>query len=199
MKNLNYVLLFLLSSLYSPEIFYLIFCYLGILWHHMRYVIERKVYLLPYLKKYRWHHCVKMSKYGVFSVPYFPEFGLNTERYSVSLRIQSEVEKIRTRKNSVFGHFSRSARASKLTARTAFLEVLSTYSRDTVTSPIFLFLTFVPVILPLKYCTVNSWLWKSSNYIIQNFSFKYCFPWHYLNYLIIPFLKWTLIIYVLVP
>ena len=130
-----------------------------------------------------------MSKYGVFSVPYFPKFGLNTERYSVSLRIQFEVEKIRTRKNSVFGHFSRSARASKLTTRTAFLEVLSTYSRDTVTSTIFLFFTFVPVILPLKYCTVNS----------QNFSFKYCFPWHYLNYLIIPFLKWTLIIYVLVP
>ena len=28
--------------------------------------------------------------------------------YSVSLRIQSECRKIRTRKNSVFGHFSRS-------------------------------------------------------------------------------------------
>ena len=38
------------------------------------------------------------------------EYGerLNTERYSVSLRIQSEYGKIRTRKNSVFGHFSRS-------------------------------------------------------------------------------------------
>ena len=28
---------------------------------------------------------------------YFPAFGLNTERYSVSLRIQSECRKIRTR------------------------------------------------------------------------------------------------------
>ena len=50
-----------------------------------------------------------MSKYGIFSGPYFPAFGLNTERYSVSLRIQSEYGKIRTRKNSVFGHFPHSA------------------------------------------------------------------------------------------
>ena len=47
-----------------------------------------------------------MSKYGDFCGPYFP-FGLNTESYSVSLHIQSESEKIRTRKKSVFGHFSR--------------------------------------------------------------------------------------------
>ena len=50
-----------------------------------------------------------MSKYGVFSGPYFPVFGLNTEIYSVNLRIQSEYRKIWTRKNSVYGHFSRSA------------------------------------------------------------------------------------------
>ena len=41
----------------------------------------------------------KVSKCRVFSSPYFPVFGLN---------IQSEYRKIRTRKNSVFGHFSRS-------------------------------------------------------------------------------------------
>ena len=29
-------------------------------------------------------HCVKSAKYGVFSGPYFPAFGLNTERYGVS-------------------------------------------------------------------------------------------------------------------
>ena len=29
----------------------------------------------------------KVSKYGVFSGPYFPTFGLNTKRYFVSLRI----------------------------------------------------------------------------------------------------------------
>ena len=50
----------------------------------------------------------KASKHGVFSGPYFRIFGLNAEVYSVNLCIQSEYKKIRTRKNSVFGHFSRS-------------------------------------------------------------------------------------------
>ena len=50
----------------------------------------------------------KVSKYGVFSGPYFPAFWRNTERYSVSLSIQSKWGKIRTRKKSVFGHLSRS-------------------------------------------------------------------------------------------
>ena len=49
-----------------------------------------------------------MSKYGVFSGPYFPSFRLNTERYEVFLGIQPECGKIRTRINSVFGYFSRS-------------------------------------------------------------------------------------------
>ena len=52
----------------------------------------------------------KVSKYGVFSGPYFPVIGLNTEIYVVNLYIQSEYRKIRTRKNSAFGHFSRSAK-----------------------------------------------------------------------------------------
>ena len=34
-----------------------------------------------------------MVKYRVISGPYFPAFGLNTERYEVSLRIQTECEK----------------------------------------------------------------------------------------------------------
>ena len=38
----------------------------------------------------------QMCKYGV-SVLYFPAFGLNTERYRVSLCIQSECAKIRTK------------------------------------------------------------------------------------------------------
>ena len=51
----------------------------------------------------------KLSKYGVFSSPYFPAFGLNTERHGVSLHIQSECGEIQTRKDSVFEHFSRCA------------------------------------------------------------------------------------------
>ena len=38
---------------------------------------------------------------------YFPAFGLNTGTYGANLRIQSECGKIRTRKNSVFGQYSR--------------------------------------------------------------------------------------------
>ena len=53
-------------------------------------------------------HGVKRVKYGIFYGPYFPIFELNMEKYSVSLRIQFECGKIRTRKNSVFGQFSRS-------------------------------------------------------------------------------------------
>ena len=50
----------------------------------------------------------KVCKCGVISGPYFSVFILNTEIYSVNLPIQSECRKIRTRNNSVFGHFSRS-------------------------------------------------------------------------------------------
>ena len=44
----------------------------------------------------------EVSRYGVCSGPYFLTFELNTERYSVSLHIQSKCGKRRTRKNSVF-------------------------------------------------------------------------------------------------
>ena len=44
------------------------------------------------------HHCVKSVRIRSFSSQYFPAFGLNTERYSVSLRIQSECGKILTKK-----------------------------------------------------------------------------------------------------
>ena len=53
-------------------------------------------------------HCVKKVHIPTFSGSYFPVFGLNTEIYGVNLRIQSKYRKIQTRKNSVFGHFSRS-------------------------------------------------------------------------------------------
>ena len=38
--------------------------------------------------------------YSEFSVPYFPALGLNTDRYSVSIRIQPKYGKIPTRKTS---------------------------------------------------------------------------------------------------
>ena len=41
-------------------------------------------------------HCVKSVRIGSFSGPYFPVFGLNTERYVEFLCIQSEFGKLRT-------------------------------------------------------------------------------------------------------
>ena len=41
---------------------------------------------------------MKSVRVRIFSGPHFPAFGLNTERHSVSLRIQSEYGKIGTRK-----------------------------------------------------------------------------------------------------
>ena len=53
-------------------------------------------------------HSVKSVHIRSFSGLYFPAFGLNTGRYFVSLRIQSECGKIRARKNSKYEQFSRS-------------------------------------------------------------------------------------------
>ena len=44
-------------------------------------------------------HCVKSLRIWSYSGPYFPAFGLNTERYKVPLRFQSECGKVRTRIN----------------------------------------------------------------------------------------------------
>ena len=41
--------------------------------------------------------CVKSVRIRSYSGPHFSAFGLNTERYSVSPRIQSECEKMRSR------------------------------------------------------------------------------------------------------
>ena len=49
-------------------------------------------------RKHWVEYCVKSVRIRSFSGLYFPAFGLNTGRYSVSLRIQSECRKIRTRK-----------------------------------------------------------------------------------------------------
>ena len=51
-------------------------------------------------------HCLKSVQIRDFSGPYFAVFGLNAEIYGLNLGIQSEYRKVRTIKNSVFGHFS---------------------------------------------------------------------------------------------
>ena len=44
-------------------------------------------------------HCVKSVLIRSFSGPYFPAFGLNTERYSVQIRENTD------KKNCEYGHF----------------------------------------------------------------------------------------------
>ena len=44
------------------------------------------------------NHWVNSVRIRSFSGPYFPSFGLNTERYEVPLRVQSECGTIRTRR-----------------------------------------------------------------------------------------------------
>ena len=74
----------------------------------------------------------EVSKYGFISGPYFPVFGLNTERYFASFRIQSEYRKKRTRNNSAFGHLHEfdwirsfiAIEVRKLT-KTSFYQILS--------------------------------------------------------------------------
>ena len=45
-------------------------------------------------------HCLRSVRFRSYSGPYFLAFGLNTERYGVSLRIHSECGKLRTRTTS---------------------------------------------------------------------------------------------------
>ena len=55
---------------------------------------------------WRFLHCVKSVGIRSFSGPYFPAFGLNTEKYSVYLPIQSECGKIQTKKTPNTDTFS---------------------------------------------------------------------------------------------
>ena len=66
------------------------FCFTG------RVVSNLNVYLQPNLNL---NSILEKSPYSEFFWSIFSAFGLNTKRYSVSLRIQSECRKIRTRKN----------------------------------------------------------------------------------------------------
>ena len=68
--------------------------------------LSRKLFITYFIRLR--NHCEKN-----FPGPYFAALELNTEIYVVNLRIKPEYGKIRARKNSVLGHFSRSAYALK--------------------------------------------------------------------------------------
>ena len=58
-------------------------------------LIEKHLFRSLFFSK---RHCVESLRIKSYSGPYFPAYEINTERYGVSLRIQSECGKIRTRK-----------------------------------------------------------------------------------------------------
>ena len=60
--------------------------------------------MLICINSWNWHW-VKSVRIQSFSGPYFLAYGLNTERYKVSLRIQSECGKIQIRKTLNMDNF----------------------------------------------------------------------------------------------
>ena len=106
-----------------------------------------------------------MSKYGVFSGPYFFVFGLNAEIYSVNFHIQSKYGKIWPRKNFVFGHFSHVRQMDKITKRFP----------STIGRSLFQFsqVSFSDEGLTADYCFKGDNLSKSQNIYFPNLSNKH--------------------------
>ena len=61
------------------------------------YIYKNTYLMLVRLDKGGQPHCVKSVRIWSYSGPHFPPFGLNIERYRVSLRIQSEWGETRTK------------------------------------------------------------------------------------------------------
>ena len=73
-------------------------------WHldHFDIILTQITIVFRTLETLKWSflpniHCIKSVRIRSYSGPHFPAFGLNTERYGVSLRIQSKGGKMRTR------------------------------------------------------------------------------------------------------
>ena len=86
-----------------------------------------------------------------FSVPYFPAFELNTERYSVSLRIQSKCGEMRNLKNSEYEHFSRSADIREI----KFIRKFSWY-RYCISRPLLKWCKWFAILFLLGFCEQKS-------------------------------------------
>ena len=62
-------------------------------------------------------HCEKSVRIRSYSGPYFPAFGLNTERYSYSVRMRENTDQ----NTSEYGHFLPSASIKEIWSVTLFL------------------------------------------------------------------------------
>ena len=89
-------------------------------------------------------HCVKNVRIWSFSGSYFPTFWLDTERYGVSLRIQSEWRENTDQKNSEYEHFSRSDGGDKFyTKKILLLTTEQLKLHWCSVSPVLLYIIFV--------------------------------------------------------
>ena len=68
-----------------------------LIWYSF-WCLSKNISLLIYFIHFNGKDCVKDVRIRSFSCPYFPALGLNLDRYSLSLCIQSECAKTRTRK-----------------------------------------------------------------------------------------------------
>ena len=69
-------------------------------------------------------HCVQSVRIWSCSGPYFPVFGVNTERYSVSLLVQSQCGEMRTRITPNTDTFYAVLRANKNKIITVTLDLI---------------------------------------------------------------------------
>ena len=60
-------------------------------------MINSVIWKIVELLRLQYNQCVKSVRIRGYSGPHFPAFGLNTEKYGVSLRIQSECGKMWSR------------------------------------------------------------------------------------------------------
>ena len=137
-------------------------------------------------------HCVKSVRIQSYSSPYFPVFGLNTERYLVSLRIQSECGKIlrispysvrmwenTDQNNSKYGQFLRSAAKWLTIVRNASFERYKRFQKSNCSRFFLWYPFFVHFALPLPrsaflnvgvmvfelfYWAKSKYLWWKVNY-----------------------------------
>ena len=83
-------------------------------------------------------HCVKSVNIRSYSGPYFPAFGLNTERYGVSLRIQSECGKMGTRitPNTDTLHAVENEQYESKTVQNEAIKVVAEYTNEKTVSEV---------------------------------------------------------------
>ena len=84
-------------------------------------------------------HCAKSVRIRSYSGSYFPTFGLNTDRYGVSLRIQSECRKIRTRITPNTDTFHAVLLSRKCFSAENFVSILSTIRPKEISSGVLFF------------------------------------------------------------